>query len=75
MYQICYDDVYSIERVISNDKYILKTNQDGLKILTINDSEAKQFTIQNLLNIKYDIFTEQILEITPSQIVFAKIEN
>jgi hypothetical protein len=58
MYQIINDDVYSIERVISNDKFILNTCEDGLKILTINDLDGKQFTIQKLLNVKNENKTD-----------------
>jgi hypothetical protein len=60
---------------MSIEKYILKTKRDGLKILTINDLEAKQFTIQKLLNFEDDILRNEIVEITSSQIIFAEIQN
>ena len=37
---------------MSTDNYILKTCNDGLKLLTLNDLESKQFTLQDLLEVK-----------------------
>ena len=34
---------------MNTDNYILRKSRDGLKLLTLNDLESKQFILQNLL--------------------------
>ena len=54
MCQISDGPVDSMKRVMTTDNYILKKRNEGLKLLTINDSESKQFTLQHLLDVKGD---------------------
>ena len=39
---------------MSTKYYILRTVNNGLKLLTINDLQLKQFTIHDLLEVKDD---------------------
>ena len=48
------DRLYSIKRVMSTDYYFLKTRNNELKLLTINDLKSKQFTIKHLLEVKQE---------------------
>ena len=78
MYHFSEDDVVSIKRVMSTDNYILKRNYDGVKLLTINDLEQKNFTVQHMLDVKdyYASLTDCIqVDVTPSQIVIAVAHN
>ena len=52
MYIISNDGLDSIKRVMSTNYYIIKTSSKGLMLLTLNDLESKQFTIQDLLEVK-----------------------
>ena len=54
MCQISDGPIDSIKRVMNSDNYILKKRNDGLKLLSINDLESKQFTVQHLLDVKDD---------------------
>jgi hypothetical protein len=51
LYKICSDDrVFSIKRVLTTNNYIIKTEKDGVKVLTINDLESFKFSVQHLLD-------------------------
>lgn len=52
MYLISEDRLYSIKRVLSTEYFILKTDNNGLKLLTVNDLGSNQFTIQDFLEAK-----------------------
>jgi hypothetical protein len=74
MCQIRVDQVCSIKRVMTTDKFILRTKQKGLKLLTINDLESKKIiNVQHLLDVKDASNFNDSLQvfITPSQIVIA----
>ena len=59
------------------DYYILNTGNKGLKLLTINDLEQNQSTIQDLLEVEDGDYYSDSLQvfITPSQIVIATVQN
>ena len=52
MYQISDVRLDSVKRVMSTDYYILNTRDYGLQLLTLNDLKARQFTLQNLLEVQ-----------------------
>ena len=79
MCEIIDEQIDSIKRVMNTDNYILKTRCNGLKLLTISDLELKKFTVQDLLEVKFDDYynntdTLQVL-ITPSQIIISAVQN
>ena len=62
---------------MSTDYFILKTDNNGLKLLTVNDLPSNQFTIEDLLEAKDEgNYTDSLqVQITPSQIVIAAVHN
>ena len=64
---------------MSTDNYILKKDNGGVKLLTINDFEQKKFTLQHMLDVQDNQtagLTDRIqVNITPSQIVIAAAQN
>ena len=62
---------------MSTDYFILKTDNNGLKLLTVNDLPSNQFTIEDLLEAKDEgNYTDSLqVQITPSQIVIAATQN
>jgi hypothetical protein len=64
---------------MNTDYYILRTNSERLKILTINNSESKNITIQDLLKVKNNestFFNDSLqVLITPTQIVIATAQK
>jgi hypothetical protein len=66
-----------MKRVMSTDFCILKTDNNGLKLLTMKDLESNQFTIEDLLETQDGgNYTDSLqIQITPSQIVIAAVHN
>jgi len=62
---------------MSTDYFILKTDNNGLKLLIVNDLASNQFTIEDLLEAKDEgNYTDSLqVQITPSQIVIAAVHN
>ena len=62
---------------MSTDYFILKTDNNGLKLLTVNDLPSNQFTIEDLLEARDEgNYTDSLqVQITPSQIVIAAVHN
>jgi hypothetical protein len=62
---------------MTTDYFILKTENSGLKLLTVNDLPSNQFTIEDLLEAKDEgNYTDSLqVQITPSQIVIAAVHN
>jgi hypothetical protein len=50
--EICDGGVLSIKRVITINNYVIKTNKEGVKVVTINDLKSKQFSLKHLLDAK-----------------------
>jgi hypothetical protein len=44
------DGVFSVKRVLTTNNYIIKTENDGVKVVTINDLESFKFSVQHLLD-------------------------
>jgi hypothetical protein len=79
LFRICQDGVFSIKRVITSNNYIIKTENQGVKVLTIDDLRLKQFSLKFLLEAKEDyewnLSDSLQLQINPSNIVIATTEN
>jgi alpha-mannosidase len=77
MYKISHDHLDSIKRVMNTDNYILRTTNNGLKLLIINNLELKKFTLTDLLEVKDEENYAESLQvlITPSEIVIAAAQN
>jgi hypothetical protein len=75
--KICDDTVFSIKRVLTTNNYIIKTEKDGVKVVTINDLESLQFSVQYLLEVRDEgNFTDSLqLQITHSHITIAATQN
>ena len=43
--QICGGGVFSIKRVITTNNYIIKTRNEGVKVVTINDLKSKKISL------------------------------
>ena len=54
MCQISDGHADSMKRVMNTHNYILRIRNDGLKLLTINDLNSKQFSVKHLLDVKGD---------------------
>ena len=70
--------VFSIKRVITTNCYIVKTKKQGVKVLTIDDLNTKQFSLKLLLEAKEESWnlTDSLqLQITSSDIVIATTQN
>ena len=74
--KICGDRVWSIKRVITTNNYVIKTDE-GVKVVTINDSVSFKFSVQHLLDAKENgNFTDSLqLQITQSHITIATTQN
>jgi hypothetical protein len=77
--KICSDDtVYSIKRVLTTNNYIIKTDNSGVKVVTINDLESLKFSVQHLLDtIEWfgNLSDSLQLQITNSHITIAVAHN
>ena len=77
--QIISDTVYAIKRVIAPNSYIIKTEKQGIQLLTIDDLKSKQFSLTLLLEAKewYDLNSSDSLQfqINSSDIVIATTQN
>ena len=51
---ISHERVFSIKRVMTTNSYIIKTEKEGVKVLTIDDLKSKQFSLKLLLEAKED---------------------
>ena len=62
---------------MSTDHYILKTESNGLMLLTINDLELKKFAFQHFLGFNDESnWTDSVqVFITPSQIIIAAAQT
>ena len=52
--KICDDTVLSIKRVMTTNNYLIKTEDEGVKVVTINDLMPLKFSVQHLLDAKED---------------------
>ena len=52
LFQISNDAALSIKRVMTSNKYIVKTWREGVKVLTINDLKSNSFSLQHSLDNK-----------------------
>ena len=70
--KICDNTVFSIERVIATDTFIIK-KEKGVELLTINDLESLQFSMQHLLDAKeYRNLSDSLkFQVAHSQITIA----
>lgn len=50
LYHICPDRVFSIKRILYTNTYIIKTKENGLKLLYIKNFEKLKYSLQHLLN-------------------------
>jgi hypothetical protein len=76
--QICGGSVCSIKRVITTNNYLIKTEDEGVKVVTINDLMPLKFSVQHLLDAKeyYQNLTDSLqLQITNSHITIATTQN
>jgi hypothetical protein len=76
--EICDCKVFSIKRVITTNNYIIKTRDEGVKVVTINDLKSKEFSLKHLLDAKESDwnFTDSLqLQITNSHITVATTQN
>jgi hypothetical protein len=73
LFKISNESIFSMRRVMNSSHYIVKTADEGLKLLTINDMESKLFSLQNLLEADEFIYLNDNLQlqITHSHIVIA----
>ena len=65
-------------RIITANSYIIKTENQGVKVLTIDDLKSQQFSLKLLIEAKEDYwnYTDSLqLQITPSDIVIATTQN
>ena len=51
LFQICQDRVISIKRILTTNTYIIKTDNNGLKLLTIKNLERSEFSLKHLLDL------------------------
>jgi hypothetical protein len=47
-----YYGVFSIKRVMTTNNYVFKTQNEGVKVVTINDFESFKFTTKDFLDAK-----------------------
>ena len=75
--EICDDSVFSIKRVLTTNNYIIKTENDGVKVVTINDLESLKFSVQHLLEARelFNYSDSLQLQITNSHIMIATTHN
>jgi hypothetical protein len=76
--EICGGTVCSIKRVITTNNYLIKTYNEGVKVVTINDLMPLKFSVQHLLDAKeeYANLTDSLqLQITNSHITIATTHN
>jgi hypothetical protein len=75
--EICGDTVYSIKRVITTNNYLIKTYNEGVKVVTINDLMSGKFSVQHLLDAKdgSNLTDSLQLQITHSHITIAATQN
>ena len=76
--EICGGTVLSIKRVITTNNYIIKTRDEGVKVVTINDLKSKEFSLKHLLDAKEIMFnlTDSLqLQITDSHIIIPTTHN
>ena len=71
------DSAFSIKRVMTSNKFIIKTLRKGVKVLTINDLKSKNYSLENLLD-NYDVvILTNSLTLLPSDshIIIAATQN
>jgi hypothetical protein len=77
--KICSDDrLFSIKRVLTTNNYIIKTDNSGVKVVTINDLESLKFSVQHLLEARewYWNYSDSLqLQISNSHITIAVAHN
>jgi hypothetical protein len=76
--QICGGRVLSIKRVITTNNYLIKTKDEGVKVVTINDLKSNQFSLKHLLDAKELVwnYNDSLqLQITDSHITVATTQN
>jgi hypothetical protein len=76
--QICGGTVWSIKRVITTNNYLIKTYNEGVKVVTINDLMPLKFSVRHLLDAKeyWGVPTDSLqLQITNSHITIATTQN
>ena len=49
LFKVCQDQVFSIKRVLTTNTYIIKTEKNGLKLLSIKNLKTSKFLLQDLL--------------------------
>jgi hypothetical protein len=49
LFKICQDQVFSIKRVLTTKTFIIKTEKNGLKLLSIKNFKTSNFSLQDLL--------------------------
>jgi hypothetical protein len=73
---ICNDLVESIKRVMTSNNFIIRTYEEGVKLLSINDLTSSKFSLQRLLDTKVGRFTDSLqVQITDSRIIIAATSN
>jgi hypothetical protein len=63
---------------MSSNNYVIKTVEEGVKVVAINDLESKQFSIKHLLDAKeimWNLTDSLQLQITDSSIIIATTHN
>ena len=66
----------SIKRVMTSNNFIIRTIEDGVKLLNINDLTSSKFSLQRLLDTERGGSTDSLqVQITDSHIIIAATSN
>jgi hypothetical protein len=56
LFSISDDMVFSIKRVMNTNNFIIKTEQQGVKVVTLDDLKSKEFSLKVLLEAKEEFY-------------------
>ena len=61
---------------MTSNNFIIRTEEEGVKLLSINDLTSSKFELQHLLDSKMGCYTDSLqIQITDSHIIIAATSN